>query len=571
MAPEVALRKAKRFLLRLSLGIEVSLRNFKVAFMKPGPFTTASLVADALSLGPHWIYNATKIARLYPNGVHVFTDPQTAFHSKRKAGEFTHYGDQAWFLYQSVRRRDGFCPKGWRDDWTAAMEDYDGYRDGATKETLASRGRTASASNDLAGAGRIGPLLDLDLPLAEMVEAARRQTSLTHGDPSVADAAEFFVRAVFAVQEGMGFRDAFARAAADGHYEALDPEVALETASSGDPEDATGTAKDIGLTCHTPEAFPLTLFFALRPGKGLLETLSENALAGGDSSARGMLLALLFAARGDRAYEELACGLAVFRASSFVAGSNSVRIEGEDGALSGVLEMPETTPRAYALFAHCFTCGKDFLPEKRITRHLANRGIATLRIDFAGLGKSGGAFKDSSFLTNLEDLVRAADWLRDHLAAPRLLVGHSLGGAAVLAAAGKIGGICAVATIGAPADPAHVTELFGSQIDEIRERGEAKVRLAGRSFVIGRRFLDDLETLDHLGELESLRDIDILILHAPKDKTVGIDNAALIFTALKHPKSFISLAEADHLLSDPKDAEYAASLIEVWARRAIQG
>ncbi len=539
--------------------------------MKPGPYTTASLIADALSLGPHWIYNPAKIARLYPDGVRAFSDPQSDFHPNRKAGEFTHYGDQTWFLYESTRRRDGFCPDGWRDDWAAAMEDYDGYRDGATKETLASRGRTPSGSSDLAGASRIGPLLDLDLALPETVEAARRQTSLTHGDPTVADAAEFFVRAVFAVRDGSGFRDAFARAVEEGRYDALDPGAALEAADAADPEDAVGTAKKMGLTCHTPEAFPLTLFFALRPGKGMLDTLSDNALAGGDNSARGMLLALLFAARGDRGHEELAEGLAVFRGTSFTPGSNSVRIEGENGALSGVLEMPDEAARATAIFAHCFTCGKDFLPEKRITRHLADRGIATLRIDFAGLGKSEGEFKNSSFLTNLEDLVRAADWLRENLAAPRLLVGHSLGGAAVLAAADEIPGIRAVATIGAPADPAHVTELFGSRIDEIRDRGEAEVKLAGRTFVIGRKFLDDMETLDHLGELESLRDIDVLILHAPKDQTVGIDNAARIFTALKHPKSFISLGEADHLLSDPEDAEYAASLIEVWARRAIQG
>ena len=344
----------------------------------------------------------------------------------------------------------------------------------------------------------------------------------------------------------------------------------LKSAVASDPEDAVGTAKKMGLTCHTPEAFPLTLFFALRSGKGMLDTLSDNALAGGDNSARGMLLVLLFAARGDRAHEELAEGLAVLRGTSFPPGSNSVRIEGENGALSGVLEMPDEAPRATAIFAHCFTCGKDFLPEKRITRHLADRGIATLRIDFAGLGKSEGEFKNSSFLTNLEDLVRAADWLRENLAAPRLLVGHSLGGAAVLAAADEIPGIRAVATIGAPADPGHVTELFGSRVDEIRDRGEAEVKLAGRTFVIGRKFLDDMETLDHLGELESLRDIDVLILHAPKDQTVGIDNAARIFTALKHPKSFISLGDADHLLSDPEDAEYAASLIEVWARRAIR-
>ncbi len=312
--------------------------------MTPGPFTTASLVADALSLGPHWIYNPSKIARLYPQGVVAFTDPQSDFHPNRKAGDFTHYGDQIWFLHESVRRRGGFYPNGWREDWFAVMEDYDGYRDGATKETLASQGRTPSSSNDLAGAARIGPLLDLDLSLADTVEAARRQTSLTHGDPSVADAAEFFVRAVFAIRDGSGFREAFARVANEGRYDALDPATHLESASAADPEDPTGAAKRMGLTCHVPEAFPLTLFFALRPGKGLLETLSDNALAGGDGSARGILLALLFTACGDRDHEELAGGLAVFRSAAFVSGSNTIRIEGENGALAGVLEMPDDAP-----------------------------------------------------------------------------------------------------------------------------------------------------------------------------------------------------------------------------------
>lgn len=238
--------------------------------------------------------------------------------------------------------------------------------------------------------------------------------------------------------------------------------------------------------------------------------------------------------------------------------------------LAGVLELPEHgEPKAFGLFAHCFTCGKDFIPQKRISRALSRLGIATLRFDFGGLGASDGQFAETSFLTNLDDLMAAAAWLGTHYRSPELLVGHSLGGAAVLAVAGRLPELRAVAMIGAPADPAHVLHLFSGQKAAILDQGEADVELGGRSVRIGRKFIEDLEIFHHKSLLQKLRGLDILILHSPNDTVVSIDNAAENFALLKHPKSFVSLAGADHLLLDPEDAEFVASLIEVWARRSL--
>ena len=256
--------------------------------------------------------------------------------------------------------------------------------------------------------------------------------------------------------------------------------------------------------------------------------------------------------------------------ATFAPRSNPVEIPGSQAVLAGVLELPENgEPRVFALFAHCFTCGKDFLPQKRIARALARAGIATLRFDFGGLGASEGEFAETSFLTNLDDLMAGAAWLEQHYRAPELLVGHSLGGAAVLAAAGELPGVRAVATIGAPSDPAHVTQLFADQKAAILSEGEADVKLAGRTFRIGRKFVEDFETFNHKSLLQSLRGIDVLILHSPLDQVVSIENAAENFALLKHPKSFISLAGADHLLLEAGAADYVAALIEVWARRSL--
>ncbi|MBR0714386.1 bifunctional alpha/beta hydrolase/OsmC family protein [Bradyrhizobium liaoningense] len=243
---------------------------------------------------------------------------------------------------------------------------------------------------------------------------------------------------------------------------------------------------------------------------------------------------------------------------------------GEGGyQLAAALELPQGEPAAYALFAHCFTCGKDTLAAKRIAVALAARGIAVLRLDFTGLGSSEGDFANSTFSSNVADLVRAADHLRATRKAPAILIGHSLGGAAILAAASKIPEAKAVATIAAPSDPAHVTGLFKEHIDSIRKQGEVEVSLAGRPFRIKREFLDDIVEHELMKDVTGLHKA-LLVMHSPVDDTVGIDNATKIFVSAKHPKSFVSLDHADHLLSKPRDAAYAADVIAAWASRYIE-
>jgi uncharacterized OsmC-like protein/fermentation-respiration switch protein FrsA (DUF1100 family) len=225
--------------------------------------------------------------------------------------------------------------------------------------------------------------------------------------------------------------------------------------------------------------------------------------------------------------------------------------------------------RAYALFAHCFTCSKDILAAKRIAAELARTGIAVLRFDFTGLGSSEGEFASTNFSSNTADLMSAVAYMRDNFAAPSILIGHSLGGAAVLAVAGDIPEVRAVATIGAPADAAHVMHNFGAKIEEIEERGEASVTLAGRSFTIRKQFLDDVRESVLTERIAGMRKA-LMVLHSPIDQTVGIDNAATIFGAAKHPKSFVSLDTADHLVSKAQDASYAASVIATWASRYLE-
>ncbi|HEY1542142.1 MAG TPA: bifunctional alpha/beta hydrolase/OsmC family protein [Xanthobacteraceae bacterium] len=236
--------------------------------------------------------------------------------------------------------------------------------------------------------------------------------------------------------------------------------------------------------------------------------------------------------------------------------------------LAALLERPVGEPVAYALFAHCFTCGKDNLAAKRIAQTLAGRGVAVLRFDFTGLGASEGEFANTNFSSNVDDLVAAADHLRRSGRAPTLLIGHSLGGAAVLAAATRIAEARAVATIAAPSDPGHVTGLFRDDVAAIRAKGEGEVVLAGRPFRIRREFLDDAAEQKLLPDVADLRKA-LLVLHSPTDDTVGIDNATRIFLAAKHPKSFVSLADADHLLTRRADAIYAAHVIAAWAERYV--
>ena len=236
--------------------------------------------------------------------------------------------------------------------------------------------------------------------------------------------------------------------------------------------------------------------------------------------------------------------------------------------LAARLDLPDGAPLATALFAHCFTCGKDIQAARRIAQRLAASGIAVLRFDFTGLGHSGGEFANTTFTSNVDDLVAAADALAARDMAPGLLIGHSLGGAAVLKAAARIPSAKAVATIGAPFDPGHVTRNFAGALDAIREDGAATVDLGGRPVTISRRFVEEIAGEALAPAIANLRRA-LLILHAPRDEVVGIDNATRIFLAAKHPKSFVTLADADHLVSDPVDADYAAGVIAAWSARYL--
>ncbi|PKU24115.1 osmotically inducible protein OsmC [Telmatospirillum siberiense] len=236
--------------------------------------------------------------------------------------------------------------------------------------------------------------------------------------------------------------------------------------------------------------------------------------------------------------------------------------------LAARLDMPEAKPRAYALFAHCFTCSKDVFAASRICSELTENGIAVLRFDFTGLGASEGDFANTNFSSNIADLVAAAEWLAREREPAKVLIGHSLGGAAVLAAAGLVDSVRAVVTIAAPADPAHVTKMFADQREEIDTFGEAEVHLVGRPFRIRKQFLDDIESHRLEAQISGLRRA-LLVFHSPHDATVGIENAARIFAAAKHPKSFISLDDADHLLTRKEDAVYVARVIAAWTSRYL--
>ncbi|MAC78383.1 MAG: osmotically inducible protein C [Rhodobacteraceae bacterium] len=250
--------------------------------------------------------------------------------------------------------------------------------------------------------------------------------------------------------------------------------------------------------------------------------------------------------------------------------SERVTFVGHDGSrLDARLDRPPGPVLATALFAHCFSCSKDIPAARRIAGKLASIGFAVLRFDFTGLGDSGGEFANTTFRSNVEDLVLAARYLESRDMAPALLIGHSLGGAAVIRARARIPSIRAVATLGAPADPSHVIDRFAHRVDAILDRGRAEVDLAGRTFCIGAHFLEDISQVNLDDALHDLRAA-LLILHAPRDQTVGIDNASHLFNAAMHPKSFVTLDDADHLITRAQDAEYAATVIAAWAARYLE-
>lgn len=237
--------------------------------------------------------------------------------------------------------------------------------------------------------------------------------------------------------------------------------------------------------------------------------------------------------------------------------------------LSARLSLPaDGEVRACALFAHCFTCSKDLKPVVNISRALTQQHIAVMRFDFTGLGESEGDFADTTFTSNIEDLVAAAEFMQRQYAAPAILIGHSLGGAAVLQAAARIESVRAVATIGAPYDPAHVKNLFVNSLETIEKQGTAEVSLGGRRFTLSRDFVRDLEGR-HVEAVISSLGRPLLIFHSPVDDIVGIDNAALIYGAARHPKSFVSLEDADHLLLRERDSLYVGTVLAAWAGRYL--
>lgn len=247
-----------------------------------------------------------------------------------------------------------------------------------------------------------------------------------------------------------------------------------------------------------------------------------------------------------------------------------ITFAGHDGSqLAARLDLPDGPVLATALFAHCFTCSKDIPAARRISARLAAMGIAVLRFDFTGLGHSEGEFANTTFTSNVEDLISAAQYLAGRKMAPALLIGHSLGGAAVLRARAGIPTVKAVVTLGAPADPAHVSHHFEAALPQIAEDGSAEVSLGGRPFRIGKAFVDDIAKSALSSAIADLKAA-LLILHAPRDETVSIDNASAIFLAAKHPKSFVTLDDADHLITRASDAEYAADVIAAWVSRYVK-
>ena len=251
--------------------------------------------------------------------------------------------------------------------------------------------------------------------------------------------------------------------------------------------------------------------------------------------------------------------------------SIKVEFKNNDGQiLAGKVELPgNQEPIAYAIFAHCFTCSKNLNTVRNISLGLTRNGIGVLRFDFTGLGDSDGDFSETNFSSNIDDLLQAAEYLKEHYEAPELIIGHSLGGAAVLRTASKIDSVKAVATIGAPFDPPHVKKLLSGSIEEITSKGEAEVSIGGRPFKIKKQFIDDLERYDSSEEIKKLNR-SLLIIHSPQDTTVGIENAGEIFDAAMHPKSFVSLDGADHLVTNDNDSIYVGQVISSWAMRYIE-
>lgn len=251
--------------------------------------------------------------------------------------------------------------------------------------------------------------------------------------------------------------------------------------------------------------------------------------------------------------------------------SQTIKFSNSEGTeLSGKLEMPvDGKPSYYAIFAHCFTCSKDLKAVRNITLALAQKGFGVLRFDFTGLGQSAGDFADTNFTSNVNDIASAAAYLEEHFEAPSLLIGHSFGGTAVLMAGSQLDSVKAIATVGAPCEPEHVLHLLKEDIHKIREEGKATVKLAGRNFDIKSQFVEDLENQGMTKILKEMRGKALLVMHSPQDDTVEVQNARNIYESAHHPKSFISLDGADHLLTKSEDSVYVGNIVAGWVQRYL--
>ena len=252
--------------------------------------------------------------------------------------------------------------------------------------------------------------------------------------------------------------------------------------------------------------------------------------------------------------------------------SKKIKFKGKNGyMIAAQLDLPKTgKPKGMVLFAHCFTCSKNLNSVNYISKALVQKQFGVFRFDFTGIGESEGDFSDTNFSTNIQDLVTAAEFMKKEYMAPDVLLGHSLGGAAVLAAASSIPDIKAVATIAAPFDPLHVSHHFQDQVCLIKKDGQAEVNLSGRKFIIKKQFIEDIDSHNMVNHIKNLK-VPLIIFHAPADKTVGIENAKMIFDTARHPKSFVSLDKADHLLLDnPKDGEYVGQVLASWVHRYLE-
>ncbi len=549
-----------------------------------------SFIGDALSMGSLWIYNPKMIERKFGRVTDYNLPEANKYHPTKKSGDFTHYGDQTLVLLESVAKQRAFDSSDFSTRWRQLFSNYEGYVDGATKDTLdllssgISPEKAGSSSNDLAGASRIVPILIAyaQKDFNEVQSVVEEQTAMTHNDPQVIETATFFARVVFRIFEGIGVEAAIEYAALFD-YNHLPAEEWLELAINHLEFDSVSALQKLGQDCHIDHAFPATLYLLLKYGDSFETANIENIMAGGDSAARGLIIGMVLGSKYglENIPEKWITGLNAFTtidnyfktlfpenevSQSSVVGGKVSFLNSDGIELDARLEQPSEPPKAIALFAHCFTCSKEIAAATRISRALAGKGFAVLRFDFTGLGNSDGDFANTNFSSNIQDLVSAADFLRENVAAPTLLIGHSLGGTAVIAAGSQIPEVKGIVTIGAPSDPSHISHLFKSKLEKIETEGEATVLLAGREFQVKKQFLEDLDNQSVLKSLSDSR-ANLLVMHAPGDQTVSIDHARHIYDAAKHPKSFISLDDADHLLTRKKDSTYVAELIAAWSTR----